>query len=323
MKVSNSKLKTFNRCRRMYSYKFDRNLVPKTGPLPMKRGSWIHELLEAHYKGESWRDKLKELSTEFYKMFEEEREHYGDLPGDVAKIMKSYVYNWREEDSQMKVLATEFEIEVALPHGHTLVGRADLIAEDEYGTWLWEHKSHAKTPTSDYRFIDVQTSLYVWALNKMGNFGEINGVCWNYLITKPPTKPQLKQNGELSARKINTDLLTFVTALKEYGLDPRDYRDTINVLKKENQFFRRERVPKAKKVVEQLVREAIGTADLIEGGYYPIRSIDRSCEFQCSYKDLCITELYGGDAAFIEKAKYRVREAGEYYAGDENIEELV
>lgn len=323
MKISNSKLKTFNRCRRQYSYKFDRNLVPKSGPLPMKRGSWIHELLEAHYKGESWRAKLKELTKEFYKLFEEEREQYGDLPHDVERIMKSYVYHWREEDKNMKVLATEFEIEVSLPHGHTLVGRADLIVEDEHGVWLGEHKSHAKEPGSDYRFIDVQTAMYVWALNKMGDFGDITGVMWNYLITKPPTKPQLKKDGDLSARKINTDYFTFLSALKEYQLDPKDYRDVLLSLKKHNQFFRRERVPKSKKVTEQLIREAIGTADLIEGGYYPIRSIDRSCEFGCSYKDLCITELYGGDAKSVEKMKYRVREAGEYYAGDENVEELV
>ena len=90
MKITNSHVKSFNRCRRQYWYKFDQLLVPKVTALPLKRGSWLHELLEAHYTGYGWEKKNDELGAEFYRLFDEEREMYGDLPTICGHIMESY-----------------------------------------------------------------------------------------------------------------------------------------------------------------------------------------------------------------------------------------
>lgn len=311
--VTNSTLKTYQRCKRMYWYKVDRKLSPNTSPLPMKRGVWLHELLQAYYQTGDWRPRLKELKSEYDRMFDEEKEMYGDLPEACRRIMTSYEYNYQDEDSQMEVIAAEEAIEVSMgKHRYEL--KFDLISEDEYGRWLWEHKSHKSLPRSDYRFLDVQTARYVWALNKDGRYGEITGVIWNYLRMKPPTVPKILKNGTISTRKIETDLHTYLEVVRDNHLDPKDYRDVLLMLKNSrNPFFVRERVPKPKAVIEELVKEAVYTANEIERGYKPIRSIERSCEFQCSYKDICITDLYGGDSAQVIRDKYHIREEGEYY----------
>jgi len=289
-------------------------LVPQTSTLPLKRGSWLHELLEAHYMGEGWEKRNDELAAEFNQLFEEEREAFGDLPDVCGRIMESYEYYWRDEDAQFQVIAAEEVVEVPLPHGHTLEFKFDAIIEDELGRWLMEHKSHKTIPRADYRFIDMQTAKYVWGLNKIGTYGEITGVLWNYIRTKEPTKPALMKNGTISKRKkIDTDLFTFVSAVKEYGLDPSDYRDVILRLKKFNNFFRRERVPKPKHVIEELVKDTVYVADEIERGTRPVRSIDRSCEYMCSYLDLCVVELYGGDAEDVIRRKYRTATEEDYY----------
>lgn len=312
--VTNSTLKAFQRCRRQYHYKMVQRRIPKQIAIPLKRGTWMHELLEAHYNGYGWRKRHKELTKEFNKMFEEEREFYGgDLPEICKRIMRSYCYRWKEEDAGMTWLAVEQEFEAPLPHGHTLKFKVDGIVEDEWGQWLAEHKNHKTLPDDNYRFIDIQTARYVWGLNKHHGYN-IVGVMWNYLRMKPPGIPKLTLAGNLSKAKIETDVLTFTEALIDYGLDPRDFRDDIMRLKKHNPFFKRSRVPKPDKVIETLVKEAVYTADEIERGFKPIRTIDRSCTFSCSYLQPCMASLYGGDELEILESQYDIATEKDYYA---------
>jgi PD-(D/E)XK nuclease superfamily len=312
--ISNSMVKTYQRCQLQYLYKFEDMLAPNHSELPLKRGLWMHELLAVHYTGGDWLKHHKSLTKKFNKLFEEERERYGDLPDHCYRLMKGYLLKWKKEDEKFDVLATEQEFDVKLPHGHRLKFRVDLIIEDEWGIWLVEHKTHKSLPHGDYRFLDVQTTRYLWGLGQEGI--NCTGVLWNYIRTRPPTRPKLLKRGGLSnaRRNIDTELYTFLRTLDELGLPRSDYRDKIKALRRSDNYFRRERVPRGKPVVEQLVREAVAVADQIERGVLPIRSVERSCEWMCSYKDLCISDLYGGNTKALVKSKYHVREPGEYYA---------
>lgn len=320
MEISNSKANTYRRCRRKYFYKYELHLRAKDVALPLKRGSWIHELLEADASGGDWEERHEELCVEYNRLFDEEKDKYGNLPDECERIMRSYKYWWREEDKDMDVLATELDLAIPMPHGHTLVAKIDRVTRDEWGTWAWEHKTHAKFPSANWRFIDVQSSLYAYALNKDGRFGPVTGILWDYLITKPPTIPTINKDGSLSKRRINTDLLTFVTTLKTHGIPLKPHREKIEALKRHNDFFKRERVPRDKIVVKTLVKELIRTADEIERGVIPYRTIDKSCEFMCEYHDVCLTELYGGDASRMIRKKFDVK-GGEQ--GDEKVYEAV
>lgn len=319
IKITNTMVRTAQRCQMQYLYKFEDMLAPNRPGIPLKRGSWIHELLEIHYTGGDWRLHHMKLRAQFLKMFEEEREYYGDLPDHCNRLMRGYLLKWAEEDKNMRIICAEQEFTVKLPHGHTLQFKVDLVTEDEYGVWLWEHKTHKTIPRSDYRFLDVQTTRYLYGLAKNGL--RPTGILWNYLRTKPPTVPKLTpKTGVLSNRKIDTELYTYLVTLKKLGLNPRNHRDKINWLRRSEEYFRRVRTPRPWSVVNQLVREAVVTADRIERGIQPVRSVDRTCEYACSYKDLCITDLYGGDSESLIKANYHTREPGEYY-GDDPVEE--
>lgn len=316
MKVTNSQIKSYQRCHRQFYYKVIQQLVPRQSPLPLKRGSWLHELLEARLRGQDWHERHDELTGEFMKLFEEEREIYGDLPDQCFRIMRAYEYRWRDEDSHLKVIAVEEEFEVELPHGHVMGFKVDGIVEDEWGMWLLEHKSHKSIPKDEYRFVDMQTAKYVWGLQKLGY--PITGVLWDYLTTLTLQKPKLTQTGRLSRAKIRTDPITYVETIREFGLDPRDYKDDIVRLKRGLEvLYRRERVPKPPKVMDTLVKEMILTADdierNIEGGFRPIRSIERSCERFCDYLPLCMTSLYGGDTKGIEHMQFEKGTKETYY----------
>ena len=312
MRFSNSVLKSYQRCKQQHKYKFVDNLVPRHSSLPLKRGSWLHELLEAKYTTGDWHSRNDELAAEFYKMFEEEREMWGDLPSICAHIMRSYDYRWREEDATLRWLDLESEFEIDLPHGHTMVFKIDGIVEDEWGMWLAEHKTHKSYPKGEYRFVDMQSAKYVYGLRKLGY--PITGVLWNYLLTVEPKKPELIKDGSrLSNRKIRTDAITMLEAIREYGLDPNDYKRDIIRLRDHADFFRRERVPKPEHITKQLVREAIITADEIEKGGEPTRSIERSCEMFCPYLDLCVTDLYGGDTSGMIRMNFQEGTHDDYY----------
>jgi hypothetical protein len=138
---------------------------------------------------------------------------------------------------------------------------------------------------------------------------------WNYLLTVEPKKPKLLKDGSrLSKAKINTDAITFLEAIREYGLDLEDYKRDIIRLRDHAQFFRRDRVPKPEIVTKQLVKEAIIVADEIERGFEPVRSIDRSCEMFCPYLQPCLISLTGGDEASILKSNYQKATHDDYYA---------
>lgn len=323
MLVSNSLLKTVSKCERQAYYKVIKKLAPNRTSVPLKRGSWLHELLEAHYSGYGWVKRHKELCAEFARLTDEEKDYYGNLPEDCYSIMRRYVYHYRNIDARLTIIAVEKVFELPWPHNHVFQGKFDLIVEDEYGRWLMEHKSHKKIPDDDYRFKDIQTNRYVWSLNKLGTYGELTGVMWNYLVTSVPKKPQMTKGGRLSRRKIRTDAITFLSAIKEYGLDPKDFRDDIMRLKKRSEdYFRRVPVPVHMPVVERLVKEGVLAADRLEElerGRTPIRNIGPHCSFACDYEDLCIVDLYGGNSNLLIKAKYHREEPLSYHGTTEEV----
>lgn len=271
----------------------------------------MHELLETHFKGEDWTKTHKRLCKEYNKLFDVEKDEIGDLPTECYNKMRSYAYNYREEDGDLEVIATELELEVKMPHNHTMTLKIDMLTVDDLGLWIWEHKNHKQLPNAMDRFMDIQSARYAWAVSRLPQFKQYGppvGIVWDYIISKPPTKPKLVDKGtRLSKSKINTDLWTFVSAIKEYDLRLRDYRDDILRLKQRNDFFERIRVPVTTQISKILVRDLIYTADEIERGVKPVRNIGRHCSW-CDYQKLCVTELYGGDITRLLKAEYEPRQ---------------
>jgi len=322
MIITNSMVKSYQDCKKAYTFKYPQQLLRKTGArsLPLKRGVWLHKLLETMYLGGDWREVHKELSKDYDRLFDEEKDLYGDLPTHCFRIMRAYDHYWKLADKDLRIIEVEKTFIVPLPHGHSFKFTLDGLVEDEYGFWLFEHKSHLSIPTSDYRFMDPQTARYFWALEQLGY--PMVGVLWNYLSTLNLSKPKLTQKGALSRSKIRSDPYTFSEGLKDLGLDPREYKDDIiSVKRRLPTLYRRERVPKPAKVSETLVKDMVHIADEIERGYRPLRHITRTCE-RCEYMMLCLTQLYGGDAQQVRKSQYRKAISGDHSYSNEELRSL-
>jgi RecB family exonuclease len=335
MRLSNSKANTWRRCPKKFFYKYELGLRPKAKALALERGSWLHTLLEVHYEndprkvievgrrgrrsgkkikvGDSWRKAHAVLTKQFLTLFEEEREELGDLPGECERIMKSYLRRWKKEDRRYTVIDAELDEILTLPNGLEFNFIIDLIVEDERGgLWLWDHKTVSKFMDSDFMLLDAQLARYFWAAEKMG-YTPLKGVVFNEIRTKAPAIPEVLKSGGLSQRKnIDTDFYTYAREIQRLGLDPRPYINLLHQLKgNTNKFFRRTVMPKDRGLTKRTMLDLIQTAQEIEAAgkrdRFP-RTVNKTCTWDCEFKDVCMTEYFGGDPTSLIKANFESRD---------------
>jgi hypothetical protein len=351
MAYNQTKIKMWRRCHRQYAFRYDtkpgKELVRTAPSLPLKRGSWLHELQESYHRqlagvGGSWRERQAELAAEFSNLFEEERAEYGDLPGECERLFRSYLRFARDQgDTERYSVATlrggggpavEFVIEVPLTKfgiEDPFKGRVDILMEDhEYGgLWVWDSKWVRSLPTPDERMMSPQSLMYVWALKQMGY--DVRGFVFNYGRTKPPAIPTLLKRGTLSTRqRMDTDYGTYLTTIKEVHGDKwklyakRVYIKKLRELKnREGMWFRRERIPVEDDRITRALQEFVVSIRQIEkrsaaDKKYPPRSYFYNCRWNCEYHDLCVAEFTGLDIKPLIKRSFTFEE--ERY-GEEDI----
>lgn len=348
---THSMLKTFRRCPKQAEYKYVERLKPKTLGKPLKRGTWIHKLLEVKYQAikdgagqkeseEAWRAEHARLSAKFEKLFDDERDYYGDLPEEILLVMEAY--EWHYGQDSWIIHEIEFLIEVDLPDGSIYRGKVDLLIEDQFGLWIVDHKSHASLPKLEYRILDSQSADYVWAALKAKI--PIQGHIWNYIRWKAPSIPKLAYLGKptqrLSKSACDTDYPTFVKTLRQYKED-YFYQITDDDLAKakwlkslryehgapqNSTFFRRDVLERSPGMLSRVAREMYHTHKRMHG--YPWhkpeaveRVPDRSCGTMCNYSDICAVELWGGDARQLRRSRYRVGDPMDYYYDEKEVAE--
>ncbi len=327
--TTHSMLKTMLRCPNQAKYKYHLRLKPKLLGKPLKRGTWMHYLLEEHHAGRDWRKMHAQLSAKFADLFDEEKDFYGDLPTECLALMEAYV--WHYKSDPWTVLETEYTVETEFPDGTLYRGKVDALVENQFGLWLVDHKTHGQLPDHTFRLLDAQSALYMWAANKMGL--QIQGFIWNYLKTKAPSKPTLLKDGSrLSLKLGDTDYVTYTNELKKLKAE-RGYRITQgNVLYSQmlkarryqhgepqtSPFFRRDILEKDDAMLKRVASAAYHTSKRMHS--YPFhqdviveRAVNNDCSKFCGYRDLCTTELMGGNTQFLLKQNYKVGDALDYY----------
>ena len=329
---THSMLKTFRRCPKQAEFKYAKRLKPRRLAAPLRRGKWIHSLLETYHMGGDWRKVHAALSAEFNEMFDEEKEYYGDMPTEILTIMLGYIWHYKNDPWEYKEV--EFQLDAEFPDGSMYRGKVDALIENEFGLWLVDHKSHKTLPDHNFRLLDAQSALYLWAARENGL--KVQGFIWNYLRWKPPTIPQMAYVGtkrqRLSTRSVETDYPTFAKAIKayreEYDLEiTEDIRRTAGYLKGQrythgqpqtSPFFRRDTLEKDDRMLDRVMAENFHTSlrmhdynfddtDMVE------RVVSPSCKFSCSFTDICAVDLLGGNIKPLMKQNYQVGDPNDYY----------
>lgn len=310
IRMSNSKEGCYRRCPRKYKFRYLEKLQSKKTALPLKKGSWIHELLMTHYDGEDWHEPQERLTKEFNLLLFEEREEYGDLPGETKRIMTAYLTHYGEEDKGYRIVDSELDETIELPNGDKFNFIIDLVVEEIHdgSIWLWDHKNVTSLMDEDFMLLDAQLAKYVWAAKQIG-IGKIRGALFNELCTKAPTVPEALKSGELTQRKnLQCDVYTYYREIRKRHLDPRDYVKMIRHLSNQSdRWFRRTRMPRDRHMTKTTMIELIDTAEEIKTataeGRFP-RNQEKGCKFNCEYVHMCIAELQGGDISDIAELQF-------------------
>lgn len=156
-RVSQSRLKDFQRCKRRYWLRHVRRLAPKLyGPVgPLQSGTRVHEALEAFYRPEDQTDPREALFNaqredwNEYNRLLKEGEHEADpividkfgKDCDLEKAMVEGYFEWLADtgaDAHLKVLSAEEQISVTsdqigaeLGKPFAVVGKLDALVLDE------------------------------------------------------------------------------------------------------------------------------------------------------------------------------------------------
>lgn len=305
--VSQSKVKTWRRCRRAYHYKYVENLTKKRTSRPLQFGRLVHEMIEAHANAEDPFELLNKIELEKGKMFRAEREMYGDIINDIRTIMVEYFDYWKDDTlvylrKNKKSAEHEFEIEIL--DGIYFKGKIDAIAKSKKMKWLVEHKTFTRMPTEDHRWRNIQSCVYVRALDVLG--WNVEGTCWDYVKSKPPTKPEILKSGAMSTKMIDSLPGAVMSVLEENELDPKLYDEFIAVMRKNRpSYFQRIYTPTKKLIVDSIFEDFKATAIEISElhGKSKTRTIDLHCDY-CDYESICRAELIGLDSDFVKEREY-------------------
>ena len=322
LEVSYSRIKRWRSCQQAHYYQYILGIEPRMKAKPLKVGSYLHDLLEAHARGDDWRDVHELIVEEFSGLFVEERLYYGEhLPDDLYTLMEGYE-KFHEGDN-----LTYHEIEepigpIPLTSKTSLKGRPDGLVETEDGLlWLLERKSGKKLPDETTRLWDLQTIIYVWAYWREGV--EVDGVLWDYIRSKPPAVPDVLKSGQLSRRKnIDTTPDVYLRAIYESGLDPEEYQDMLELLEgRESAFYRRVKLPVQESMVAPLLRDAQQTSlEILYLQETPTRNMSGFTCRGCHYQPLCSADVRGLDTEFIIDNEFQPRK-GDNYGQEEDQEE--
>jgi hypothetical protein len=321
--TSHSKTKLARRCMKAYEYRYLQKLKRRVKSRALIVGSLFHSCLEMYFREGYYLPAIVEWKQgEFKKMFAEEQALHKDVIPLAKTVIRGYISNWKLLDLKMVWVEKEFRTEI-FP-GIWLVGKIDGLAKDgRRMRWLVEHKSCKKMPGEEVRIYDTQVLLYAGVLPSMGE-DPVNGVIWDYLRTKLPTKPELLVRGGLSvAKSIDTTREVYLREINKHGLDPDGYRDILEHLDtKRDQFFRQVKLPMSKTMGDSILEELITTSHMLiwveseykAGRNHCTRNLTRDCSW-CDYNTLCHAELRGEDTEYLLKHDYIVRSKDEEKKG--------
>jgi PD-(D/E)XK nuclease superfamily protein len=309
-KVSQSKVNTWRRCRQAYDYKYVEMLEQKKKPRPLKFGSIIHEMVEAEVGGKNPFKVLKNLAIKEEKLFDEEREMYGNIVEDIEYIMTAYFDYWEKRPEHLVYIPVkkkwaEHEFEIEIDKDIIAKGKIDAFAKYKKLKSLVEHKSHKNIPNEEHRWRNLQSVFYIRIADMLG-WGSMEGTIWDYIRSKPPTRPEILKSGKLSERALDSLPQVVEDVIKANKLKRDDYKTLIKS-QEDNlpSYFQRIYTPANKNVIASVFTEFVATSREMAAlhGKSKEKTFGQHCTW-CGFRTLCAAELKGHDVDFVKEREF-------------------
>lgn len=314
IKISQSRAKTYRRCKQAFHYKYIEDLTKKAVRRPFQFGKIVHRMIEAYAEGDEPEKILEEIGIENQKLFAQEKEMYGNLIDDIRLIMDEYFNYWDEtslryipiKDQQGVRRLSEHPFEIEIETGIIFTGIIDGLSKTpENGLkWLTEHKTFKSLPNDDQRWRNLQAAVYLRAVDILG-WVELDGICWDYIKSTPPKEPQLLKSGKLSTKQISTLPAIVKKTVAKHNLDIADYQNLVQMAEASiPDYFQRIFTPMGKDIIDVVFNDFVATArEIADYDNKPVRNIDLHCSY-CDYEPLCRGVFTNSDIDFIKEREY-------------------
>ena len=261
--VSQSKIKTWRMCKRAHYNKYVLGLRKKKIKRPFMFGRIVHEMIEADANGDDAFKVLDSIDLKNQKLFQAEREMYGDIINNIRDIMTEYFIHWGKSGLsyvRKKGKSAEHSFEIEVEKGIIFKGKIDGLAKAKNLKWLVEHKTFTKEMNDDDRWRNIQSAVYIRAVRELGIF-DPDGTLWDSIKSKPPTVPQLLKDGSMSQRAIDTLPSVIHRFLKENKLSPAKYKSFIKDQEaNRDRFFKRVYTPISEEVLDNIWEDFLESA---------------------------------------------------------------
>lgn len=314
--LSQSKASRWNTCRASYHYKYVRDLKRRRVARPLTFGSAVHKVIEDTVQGVATpklRASLDKWATDHlseHKYFTAELDMFQEAVDDAWLIMREYATFW--PNNHLKYLKVEgrfAEHELRFKPSQEdfiITGKIDAYAKSRNGLkWLVEHKSGRTLLSDEDRWRSIQSAVYLTVGRELGH-PEVDGMVWDMVRSKEPTKPYLLQNGTFSLKMIDSLPSVIIETIKAAGQDPNDYPTLLaTVAKNSNQWFQRVFQPVTENVRTFLFGQFIQTGrDILDNAHKNKQmTIGKHCSW-CDYEPICRALMSNNDVDYVIEKEF-------------------
>lgn len=333
MDYSASEIMYFNRCRRQWDYASpNRMALEPIVAMPHTAfyfGSLVHKGLETqiHLKARPEIDAVLQIEEDAIEAKYRETVGMGfsgieldsvrEVRAHAGQVLTNYFDYWGDVNTLgdgYEYMAAELTFKVAIPGtDHFLKSTADGVAVHERSGQLWvvEHKTFSMQPKVPDLMDSFQMQCYAWGIQQL--FGiSVAGAIYDGLYKKLPTVPEyLPKSDRLAKRKIKTTLATFVKAIQENNLNPKDYAEELAELSRqernhESPFFPRHHIRFSQGQLQNFGADLtvmVNEMSRVGTPVYPNRRWD-GC-WDCVFREMCAAVSRGEDVTYFMEERYR------------------
>ena len=329
MRISYSRESSYLRCPYLHYLRYIEGLESIKPARPLYFGSDFHKLLEVRKDPEQVKKEWKKIKEKFYEMPANWQSELGEnYPFDIKVIFQDYQKMWKGSPLP-KVTEKPFELNIGYYRNEDIifVGVIDELYKyidkntGNKSIEIGEHKTFSRPPDMNTLVMNTQKSLYCKAAQMIWGILP-RAARWDYIRSTPAKSPiWLEKSGRFSiAKSQDITFESWKRACKEKGItDPTILEQGDIYRGNENNFFFRVQQDVYPEMVEDVFEGFLYTCkDIVRRGpENRTKNMTKDCAW-CTYRNICLAEMSGGDRNYVIDKEFTTREQRETEKEEEN-----
>lgn len=318
MHISYSRFASYLNCPYGHYLSYVKRLELKKPVRPLYFGTDFHKLLEVRGNSEDLKREKENIVDKFYEMPASWQSDIGeDYPEELFSIFSDYQKIYKDTPVP-HITEHPFEILLGKYKGEPVyfIGVIDELylykKQGKKFIKIGEHKTFNRRPDMNTLVMNTQKCLYAKAAQiERGILPQ--EVIWDYIKSTPAKEPIWLPKSERFSESKSSEITPYSwrRACKKRGVDDPSiikkgaelYRNNV-----QNFFFRvsQDLYPQMVEGVWEGFKYTC--RDIVKQGHKnKTKNITRNCQW-CNFRDICYSELSGGDVNYILEKNYKEKE---------------